>query len=481
MYRFSHLLVISALLFGLSQSIFAQSTVCLNDTIYLELPTYRGNIQWQESTDSLSWTDISGANYQPYAFPASETKFYRAVITEGSCNPVYSEGRKIIVTCGILSDARDGKTYQTVVIGTQCWMAENLNYDQSAFGNDWCYDFDPFNCEIYGRLYDWEAVMQGSASSSSSPSGVQGVCPDGWHVPSDAEWTSLTDFLSANSQFWCGGISTQVAKSLAATSGWTEYGTVCCVGYYPVSNNVTGFSALPGGMYYGGGYSSLGNLGYWWSTTEFDATESFRWGLGYGDVIVSHDESIKTGAYSIRCLREPLSVQQRLDLGETPKQIFDSGIPLDSLYGKTWQGGLIFYLNTTTGEGMVAAPSDQSTSAEWGCYGTEISGADGTAIGAGAQNTIDIDAECTTTGIAADLCANASIGIYSDWFLPSKDELNAMYTNLHQKGVGGFAGADYWSSSEDGVDTAWRQNYYNGFQSSGDKVLTVHVRCFRSF
>ncbi|MBU0489111.1 MAG: immunoglobulin domain-containing protein [Bacteroidetes bacterium] len=76
---------------------FSQSSVCLNDTIYLELPAFRGNIQWQESTDSLNWTDISGANYQPFAFPAVETKFYRAVITEGSCYPIYSDVRKIIV------------------------------------------------------------------------------------------------------------------------------------------------------------------------------------------------------------------------------------------------------------------------------------------------------------------------------------------------------------------------------------------------
>lgn len=174
-------------------------------------------------------------------------------------------------------------------------------------------------------------------------------------------------------------------------------------------------------------------------------------------------------------------VQQRLDAGETPKHIYDSGIPLDSLYGKTYHGGLIFYLNTTTGTGLVSAASDQSTDAEWGCYGTTITGADGTAIGTGAQNTIDIEAGCTTVGTAADVCANLTLNTYSDWFLPSKDELNAMYTNLKLKGFGGFSDTSYWSSSEYDAYGAWREYFLSGGQSSGSKSFSYYVRCVGSF
>ena len=102
-------------------------------------------------------------------------------------------------------------------------------------------------------------------------------------------------------------------------------------------------------------------------------------------------------------------------------------------------------------------------------------------MGTGEQNTIDIEIGCTEEGKAADLCANTGLGGYSDWFLPSKDELNLMYENLKFFGVGGFAGNHYWSSSEGSALSAWSQDFDNGGQYGSFKGSTVRVRAIRVF
>ena len=160
--------------------------------------------------------------------------------------------------------------------------------------------------------------------------------------------------------------------------------------------------------------------------------------------------------------------------------------------GDTYQGGIIFYLDGSGG-GLIAAPTDQSTKTsviEWGCDGTNLTKANGKAIGKGAQNTIDIEAGCTNTGTAADICANLTLGGYSDWFLPSRDELNEMYLNLHQQGLGGFAsdfddtnetGGIYWSSTERSRSYAWVQEFRYGDQYWEIKSFDVNVRAIRAF
>ena len=154
--------------------------------------------------------------------------------------------------------------------------------------------------------------------------------------------------------------------------------------------------------------------------------------------------------------------------------------------GDIYQGGIVFYLDGNGG-GLIAAPSDQSSGAQWGCYGTPISGADGTAIGTGAQNTIDIESGCSTPGTAADICVNLVLSGYTDWFLPSKDELNLMYQNIGQGNalglgnVGGFANNYYWSSTEADSNYAWVQGFGDDYLGTGVKDNFHYVRAIRAF
>ena len=154
--------------------------------------------------------------------------------------------------------------------------------------------------------------------------------------------------------------------------------------------------------------------------------------------------------------------------------------------GDNFQGGIVFYLDGNGG-GLIAASTDQSAGAQWGCLGISISGADGTAIGTGNQNTTDIEQGCTTAGTAADICANLTLGGYSDWFLPSKDELNEMYLNIGQGNalglgnIGGFSAFFYCSSTEYDYDNAWKQNFTIGNQGFSNKFYNYYVRSVRAF
>ena len=163
--------------------------------------------------------------------------------------------------------------------------------------------------------------------------------------------------------------------------------------------------------------------------------------------------------------------------------------------GELALGGMIAYIlqpgdpGYVAGEqhGLVVTVADVSESAEWGCTGTLISGADGTALGTGAQNTADIVAGCATAGIAAKLCLDLVQGGYNDWYLPSKDELNKLYLSVGQgapaplTNVAGFADFVYWSSTESTANGAWYQGFDDGIESAVVKSFTFYVRAIRSF
>jgi len=133
------------------------------------------------------------------------------------------------IKCGEpFTDARDGQVYKTVCVGKQQWMAQNLNYDAPG---SYCYQNDASNCSIYGRFYDWSTMMQGAAASSANPSGVQGVCPKGWHVPSVEEWSQLIIAFGGN-QVAGGPLKDTILWNASSKPG----------------TNSSGFSILPAGV-----------------------------------------------------------------------------------------------------------------------------------------------------------------------------------------------------------------------------------------
>ena len=210
----------------------------------------------------------------------------------------------------------DGNVYKTVKLGNQVWMRENLRTTRYAdgtlipLGTEGNYvvayryypDGNSANVSDYGYLYNWAAVMNGSASSEANPSGVQGICPDGWHVPSDAEWTELTNYVKSQSQYVCGDYTGNIAKALASEVGWNSSTYNCAAGNNPSANNATGFSARPAGGYFGD-YSGFGNYANFWSATQNISNYAYGRFLYYGYAYVSRYNDYEDYGSSVRCVR----------------------------------------------------------------------------------------------------------------------------------------------------------------------------------
>jgi len=221
-----------------------------------------------------------------------------------------------------------------------------------------------------------------------------------------------------------------------------------------------------------------------------------------GTMIITQSCEKDEPCEEVNCENDTRTIQQKLNAGQTPLGIFDQLVSeglssentLDSLYGKMYEGGLIFYLNTTDGTGMVAAAEDQSVGTEWGCSG-ESTGVDEDGLGAGAQNTTNIINSCSTVGIAAKLCQSLELNGKNDWYLPSKDELSLMWKNLADSdgdgenfgpddpgNISGFVIDGYWSSTEIDSVFAWYHYFIDDYVGGVNKRFDRgYVRAARAF
>jgi uncharacterized protein (TIGR02145 family) len=220
---------------------------------------------------------------------------------------------KINVTTATTSTVTDfdGNVYNTITIGTQVWMKENLKTTHYANGtaiplvntnSTWdaltttskayCwYNDDMVNRATYGALYTWATAMNGEASTTNNPSGIQGVCPTGWHLPSDAEWTQLTTYLGGES---------------VAGYKLKETGTAHWKKPNPGATNETGFTALPGGgrSDNDGGFYAISFYGRWWSATEDNIGRALYRNMHYGTSDVLRNIDNKEMGFSVRCVRD---------------------------------------------------------------------------------------------------------------------------------------------------------------------------------
>jgi uncharacterized protein (TIGR02145 family) len=191
---------------------------------------------------------------------------------------------------GTFTDARDGQTYRYVKIGSQYWMAQNLNYrntfgEKDTFGL--CYDHLASNCAKYGRLYYWDDVVLNASSSNASPSGVQGICPIGWHAPSDTEWGTLIAYVGRDS----------ARIRLSSKTGWNdnENGT-----------DLYGFAALPaGGILDDQGSYYLGNIAFFWTSYESCFVCAYSRSFGSGATVYGSNRKYdRSSRFSLRCVHD---------------------------------------------------------------------------------------------------------------------------------------------------------------------------------
>jgi uncharacterized protein (TIGR02145 family) len=216
-----------------------------------------------------------------------------------------------IRNCGTVKDI-DGNEYQTVIMGDECWMRENLRTLHYADGREiqpmpQAPNNDPQNINRYGRLYTWHSVLDKSEPTEETDGRVQGPCPDGWHVPANFEWMGVEDFVGYKDYYRCGTDVNNVAKAMASTEGWQydfmTQGASCCIIENVSTNNGTGFCVLPAGNYWNGMADGFGKESGFWTCSDGSPDTSPIHRFYYTNATVEINCTPKEAFYSVRCLK----------------------------------------------------------------------------------------------------------------------------------------------------------------------------------
>ena len=405
---------------------------------------------------------------------------------------------------GSMTDPRDGQIYKTVKIASQVWMAENLNYADSVKipslkGKSWCYDNKAKNCAVAGRLYTWAAAIDsvklatdadnpqncGNGKRCSLPDTVQGVCPDGWHLPTKTEWKTLFNIV---------GRQLTAGKILKSQTGWYNNGN---------GTDGAGFSALPAGYGYNDGdFYFGGRNANFWSATESNIHRAYYMGLYDTDAEAQLYDDDKYYGFSVRCLKDGTSSSNQSSSSsgkngdgwswDMPKDAYlnpeiDYGSMTDSRDGQIYKtvkiGNQVWMAENLNYADSVTTPS--LVGKNW-CYGNKVENCDvagrlytwtaaidSVALYDGGNGVVcGYGMACTLPATVQGICPNG-------WHLPTETEWKTLFTEVGGKSTAGkiLRSQTGWYESGNGTDAygfsalpAGHGNYDNGFFGGGKET-----------
>jgi len=408
---------------------------------------------------------------------SSSAKSSNSVASSSSVPEGYVDPSTVVM--GTMTDERDGQTYKTVEIGTQTWMAENLNYESA---DSYCYNRKTSNCSKYGRLYTWSAAMdsEGKWTANGWSCGywvvcsptypVRGVCPEGWHLPDTTEWNALFTAV--------GGIS-MAEEMLKSTSGWPSD---------RIGTDAYSFSALPAGYYNGEStYKNEGSHGYFWSSTELITDGYFAY---YTDLAYFHSFGIfstnnKYRGYSVRCVKDSITPNSSSKIGTMTDSRDNQTYKTVKIGTQTWMAENLNYAYTDVPFNYCG---DTSDSTSW-CYGnnsancakygrlyTWAAAMDSVGLWTTNGKGCGLDNICSPTYPVRGICPKG-------WHLPDTTEWNMLFSAVGGDTIAGamLKSASGWRRDGNGIEANSFSALPAGYASLSDDDPFKYEGEFTSF